>query len=206
MPPNAPAIRKDRPSGLNQVGTLNEAAGLSHNEYGFGGRRVTEFLFADFPLTITDSPAYVGTKIYTFPAVLLRMLDAAGSLTLTTTSAIASTLNAGVTVRWGLGSATASATTLATTMIDMLPGSGATPAAFTSSTVINVASAQDNDYLLHGDAQDAAAIWDGSSTPIECYFNVAIPTGTDIDADATTLLNGKIIAHWESVHDFSLLG
>lgn len=200
----SPTMRVDRPNGINDVGTAVALSGMTCNESGVGPLRITEFVFTAMELTIPDSVAYLGTKIYDFPTGIIHVVDAAGALTLTTTSAIASTLNSGVVVNWGLGSVTASNVTLATTMIDMLPGSGGSLPAFTSSTVINVASAVDIDYLKHATAQNAAAIFDGSGTAIDMYFNLAVATDTNIDADATVELNGKIYVMWRLIHDGAL--
>lgn len=200
----SPSIRRDRPVNIDQVGAVNPGSGLTVTEYSFGPWRCTQFTFAAFEITIPDATAYVGTKIYDFPTGLIRIHDASGYFTLTTTSTIASTLNSGVTVNWGFGSATASNVTLATTMIDVLPGSGGTLPAFTSSTTIDVASAADFDYLKHATAQNAAAILDGSSTAIDLYFNLAVPTATDIDADATVELNGIGYVFWSLVGSLNL--
>lgn len=206
MPTNGtPSIIRGRPYGQHVVGTVVEMAGLTCREY--GGRdqnRVTEFLFDDVEITITDALSYFGMKIYDFPAGLINVTEAAGCFTITTTSVLADTLNASKTVNWGIGSVTASNVTLATTMIDMLPGSGATLPALTSSATINVASASDFDYLKHATAQNAAAIFDGSATAIDMYFNLGIPTNTDIDANATVLVNGKLIVEWNLIHDGGL--
>lgn len=196
-----PTIRRDRPTGSKQAGTVVAASGLTCTEFGFGPFRCTEFVFDSFAITITDALAYVGTKIYDFPVGVIHVLDASGAFTLTTTSAIASTLNSGVVVNWGVGSATASAATLANAMIDMLPGDSATLPAFASSTTIDVASATDIDYLKHATAQNAAAIFNGTSTATDVYFNLGVPTATDIDADATVELDGTLTLFWVNIGD-----
>lgn len=202
-----PAVRKDRFKRFNQVGSVVGISGLTCEEFGsgYGPFNCTVLTFDAVSLTITDALAYLGTKVYDFPTGIIRVYDSAGAFTLTTTSAIAGTLNSGVTVNWGFGTVTASAATLATTMIDVLPGSGGTLPAFTSSTVINVASAEDDDYLKHADAQDAAAIWDGTATAKDLYFNIAVPTATDIDANATVALDGIFVMYWALLHDGSLV-
>lgn len=200
----SPTMRLDRPTLAQVVGTAVAIQGMTVSELGVGPLRITEFVFEACELTIPNADAFLGTKIYDFPTGVIHVLDAVGALTLTTTSVIADTLNSGVTVNWGLGSATASNVTLATTMIDMLPGSGGTLPAFTSSTVINVASAKDVDYLKHATAQNAAAIFDGSGTAIDMYFNLAVPTNTDIDADATVEVDGVIYVYWMLLHNGEL--
>lgn len=199
-------IKSPKSSDFVGYGTVNQPTtghiAVSHE--GYGPYIKTTLVLNAVEITITDALAYVGTKIYDFPDGVLRVLDSAAALTLTTTSVIADTLNSGVTVNWGLGTVTASAATLATTMIDVLPGSGGTLPAFTSSTTINEASATDVDYMKHADAQDIGAIWDGSSTAKDLYLNLAVPTATDIDADATVEVDGKIVILWSALHNGDL--
>lgn len=197
MTTNTPTIQKDRPEGCNRVGTVQALSGLSVEEFGFGNARQTRLTLVNVPLSITDALAYSGQKLYTFPEGIIYFKGCTGSIAFTTTSAIASTLNSGVTVQWGLGSATASATTLATTMINMLTGTGVSPATFTSSTVINVAPATATAYF-----SGAAAKLDGTGTAIAMYLNLALGTATDIDADATLVANGTITFTWEPHGDY----
>jgi len=194
-----PTIARNRPPGANTVGTVATIAGLTCQEYGGNDSpvRQTVFKFDGVEITIPDSTAYVGTKIYDFPTGYVTVLAAVFTGTLTTTSAIASTLNSGVTVTMGVGTAAASNTTLSTTMMDVIPGSGETPAGFTSSSTIDVASAE---ITMKLDASTAAA-WngaqlDGTGTAKDLYFNLAVPTATDIDADATVEVDGSLVVTW----------
>src|SRR5690554_4803164 len=125
---STPTIMADRPSGANTVGTVVTKAGLRVKEYGYGPVRQTLFTFEAMEITITDALAYASQQIYNFPQGFITVLAAHFRGTLTTTSAIASTLNAGSTVTLGIGTAAASNVTLATTMMDVIPGSGETPA------------------------------------------------------------------------------
>jgi len=59
----------------------------------------------------------------------------------------ADVVNAGVTDSWGLGSAAASNTTLATTMMNFLPGSGESVKTVTASTTINTAGSTGTGFL-----------------------------------------------------------
>lgn len=199
-------IKNRKSSGFSGLGDVNAPTTgyirVSHE--GYGPHIKTTLLLDGVGITITDALAYAGLKIYDFPDGILRVVDAAGALTLTTTSAIASTLNAAAVVSWGLGTVTASSLTLATTMIDILPGSGGTLPAFAASSTINVASATDIDYMKHADAQDTGAVWDGSSTAKDMYLNLAVPTNTEIDADATVEVNGKLVIVWSILHDGEL--
>lgn len=197
-----PTIGTGRPSfwNCNQVGTRAAVDGLIVTEVGADKDsciRSTQFQFDAVSITITDALAYVGTKIYDFPEGLIMILAAVCRLTLTTTSTIASTLNSGVTVSFGFGSATASSATLATTMINVIPGTGVSPSTFTSSTTINVASAAVNAFLTLAPQPPL----DGTATAVDLFFNLAVPTATDIDADATVAVNGYALVHWMMVGD-----
>lgn len=137
------------------------------------------------PFTLADATAYTGLEIFDFPTGRVLILGCVASLAITTTSVLASTLNASSTGQVGLGTATASATTLATTMQDLIPVT-----AFTSSATINVPSATVTAALA------AAAAFDGTGTAKKAYLNIALATGTDIDADATLAIDGSIEITW----------
>ena len=184
-----------------EVGTAVANNNVVATESGSGNFRKTLLTLTATPITITDALAYANVKLYDFPAGRIRILDCLTSLAFTTTSVIASTLNSGVTVSYGIGSAVASATTLATTMMNMMPGSGETVKSFTSSTTINVASAGVTGILAAVSAAQLGAILDGTSTAIDAYLNVAVPTGTDIDADATLTVTGTVQLTWINAGD-----
>lgn len=193
MPFPTPQTSGYRPPEADQ-GALaaNSLAGIAIEEFGTPGGilRQSKITLTNFALSITDAAAHSGVKIATFPQCIHGLYGATASLTFTTTSALASTLNSGVTVQWGLGTATSSATTLATTMIDVLPGTGQTVPTFAASTTINVPSATVTNYLK------AAAIFDGSGTAKDIFLNLAVGTGTDIDGDATLTVSGTIVLTW----------
>jgi hypothetical protein len=155
-----------------------------------GGRNVTSITFLDHSILITDALSYFGEKIFTFPEGLVAITAAVGSLTFTTTSILANTLNASVTCAWGFGSAIASNVTLSSTMVNIV---GST--AFTSSATISVANTATTGVLA------VPININGTATAVPCYFNVGIPTNTDIDADATVLVNGTVTFEWELVGD-----
>ncbi|MBC7603862.1 MAG: hypothetical protein H7255_14540, partial [Ramlibacter sp.] len=117
----------------------------------------------------------------TFPEGRIGVQGCIASLQQKTTSVLASTLNPSVTGAIALGSATASATTLASTMVDLLPST-----AFTSSATINVAGTAVTAQLA------APAQFNGTVTPLKMYLNTAYATTTDVDADATQTISGTI--------------
>lgn len=192
-----PSIGIARPSTSDTVGTPVAVTGLSVQEFGGDGIvRKTVFTLTNMPVTITDALAYASQQLYDFPEGNIRFLDCVARITPTTTTAIASTLNSGVTVAWGIGTAAASSTTLATTMMNAMPGSGESVNTFTSSTTINVAAAADNGILAHTATARGLAGADGTSTPVDLFFNLAVPTNTDIDGDATVTFTGTIELTW----------
>jgi len=183
---------RNRPRGIDSDITPVSLSGLSMKTYGVNGPfRQTVFTFTNFALSITDALAYSSVQIGTFPKGKIHVLSSVSYLAFTTTSAIASTLNSGVTVQYGFGSAAASATTLATTMINFLAGTGQTVPTFTSSTTINVASTA----VTHHTLANPIPI-DGSATALPIYFNLAVATGTDIDADSTLTVSGTWVVTW----------
>jgi hypothetical protein len=141
--------------------------------------------------TVTNGTEYQGTKIYDFPAGRLLVLGVTATLQQKTTSAIASTINSGVTGAISLGTATASSVTLAGTMVDLLPST-----AFTSSTTINVAGAAVSAALA------ASAHFDGTSTAKDMYLNTAYATTTDVDGDGTQTISGTVVVVWVNLGDY----
>ena len=156
----------------------------------FGPFVVTTLTLDNVAQSIVNGTEYQGTKIYDFPQCRLSVLGVTATLQQKTTSALVSTLNSGSTGASGLGTAAASATTLATTMVDFLPST-----AFTSSTTVNVAGTAVTAALA------AAAQFDGTATAKDLYLNTAYATTTDVDADATQTISGTIVITWINLGD-----
>lgn len=140
--------------------------------------------------TVVNGTEYQGTKIYDFPECRMYVVGAVATLQQKTTSALASTLNASSTGAIGLGTATASATTLATSMQDIIPTT-----AFTSSATVNVAGTAVSAVLA------AAAFFDGTGTAKDLYLNTAYATTGDVDADATQTISGTVVITWQNLGD-----
>lgn len=157
----------------------------------FGPFCQTTLTLTDVAQAVVNGTEYQGTKIYDFPEGRLHVLGVTATLQQTTTSALASTLNASSTGAIGLGTATASATTLATTMVDFLPST-----AFTSSATVNVAGTAVSAALA------ANAQFDGTTTAKDLYLNTAYATTTDVDADATQTISGTIVITWINLGDY----
>jgi hypothetical protein len=172
-------------------GTVTAVTGMTGTEGGYGVVQRTTFTFTNVSLTVANAVQGVGQKIYDFPDGRVFVLGALGTNTFTTTSILANTLNTGSSCRWGVGTATQSNLTLATTEQDIIPVT-----TFTSSTTINVANAATSAALA------AAAQFDGTTTAKDLYFNISVPTDGDLDADATVAVNGFVVVTWINLGDY----
>lgn len=141
--------------------------------------------------TIVNGTEYQGTKIYDFPAGRINVLGVTATLQQKTTSALASTLNASSTGAIALGTVTASATTLATTMVNLMPST-----AFTSSATVNVAGTAVSNALA------ASAQFDGTTTPVDVFLNTAFATTANVDADAMQTISGTVVITWCALGDY----
>ena len=157
----------------------------------FGSLHILKLTLDNVGQTVVNGTEYQGTKLMTFPEGRILVLGCTATLRQKTTSALASTLNASSTGAIGLGTATASATTLATTMVDLLPST-----AFTSSATINVAGTAVNAALA------ASAQFDGTSAAKAMYLNTAFATTTDVDGDATQTISGTITVSYIWLGDY----
>lgn len=154
----------------------------------FSGVRRTKVTLSDLVVTIVNGTEYFGVKLFTFPLGSITVLNAGGSLTFTTTSALASTIASGATITWGLGTATASNVTLSSTMVNIVAITTAT-----SSTTINVVNTATTGVLA------VPINLNGTATANPCYFNVAVATGA---ADGTMDVNGTLWIDW--IHGFAI--
>lgn len=177
----------------NGVGSVPTAVGsyVSAKHVQVGPFCVTTLTLNNVPQTVTNGTEYQSTQIYDFPEGRLNVLGVTATLQQKTTSALASTLNASSTGAIGLGTAAASATTLATTMVDFLPST-----AFTSSATINVAGSAVSAALA------ASAQFDGTSTAKDLYLNTAYATTTDVDGNATQTISGTVVITWVLLGDY----
>jgi len=162
------------------------------SEYGDNLMHKTVLTLTDLPITMRDTEQGGGAKVYTFPAGRILRLGATASIAVTTTSVLADTLNTGVTCNYGVGSTTQASATVATTEQDFV-----NVAAFTASATIDVAGA-----VANGVGPGVLASLDGTSTAIDAFLNLAVASATDIDADATVLVNGTITLVWCNVGDY----
>lgn len=175
------------------IGAANEGAGAVAVEWGDDVLHQTVITLTDLEVALSDANVGGGTKIYDFPEGRILILGAVAKVNFTTTSTLSSTLNAGVTLSWGVGTVqttTQGSGTLATTQQDIIPATAAT-----ASATIDVAGADASAALA------ASAQFDGTATPKDAYLNIGVPTATDIDGDATVDVNGTVTITWAYLGD-----
>lgn len=157
----------------------------------FGGFNKTLITLDNVGQTVVNGTEYQGTKIFTFPEGRVLVLGVTATLKQKTTSALAGTLNASSTGAISLGTVTASATTLATTMVDLLPTT-----AFTSSATVNVSGTAVSAALA------ASAQFDGTTTAKPVFLNTAYATTGNVVADATQTVSGTVAIAWVFLGDY----
>lgn len=176
-----------------QIGSVPAAVAgtVVAREFGSPYMHVTRLTLTNMPQSVINGTEFQGTQIYSFPEGRILVLGVTATLQQKTTSILANTINASVTGAIGLGTATASATTLATTMQDLIPTT-----AFTSSATINVAGTAVTSALA------ASAQFDGTSTAKSIFLNTAYATTTDVDADGTQTITGVVYVSWVYLYDY----
>lgn len=170
---------------------VQESASVSIKHVAFGPFVQTTISLDNVAQTVTNGTEYQGTKLFTFPQGRIHVLGVTATLQQKTTSAIASTINSGVTGAVGLGTAAASNVSLTSTMVDLLPST-----AFTSSTTINVAGTAVSAALA------SAAQFDGTTTAKPVYLNSAYATTTDVDGNGTQTFSGTVVITWVNLGDY----
>ena len=188
-----PSITQDRraPVGVTTITAVQPTNG-STAVTTYGAQVVTERItLADVRQTVVNGTEYQGTKIATLPAGRILVLGVTATLRQTTTSALASTLNASSTGAVALGTVTASNVSLTSTMVNLLPST-----AFTSSATVNVAGTAVSAALA------ASAQFDGTSTAVDVFLNSAFATTADVDGDATMVWNGTVDITYINLGDY----
>jgi hypothetical protein len=180
--------------------------GMPVTEYGIGGKNGSTVRVAEYgdgvlhktvltltatPVTLTDAKEGGGVKIYDFPVGHIAFQGAYGTLTITTTSTLASTLNASKTLAWGVGTVlydnTATDGTLHATEANIIASTAAT-----SSATVNVANT-----ATTGLGATQATL--NGATALDANLNISVPTDTDIDGDATVTVTGTITILWANL-------
>jgi len=175
------------------------AATVSAVERGIGLVHQTVLTLDGHPITLSDSTAPAqggGAKIYSFPTGRIAVLGVVGTLQLLTTSVAADTLNSEAGLEWGVGSEVYANTegdgTLTLTECDLLPATVAvaSEAVTEGEDTTNVINEATSGALAEG------AQFDGTTTPLEAFLNVSVPTATEIDGDATVEASGAVTITW----------
>ena len=173
-----------------EAGLAPPKAGLKAVTSGQGGAFRTVFSFSAMPVPVTDALAYASQKIFDFTDGKVRIKGGTARLQFAVLSPRAATVNDNAALTWSLGSSAASSATLASTMVNVLAATARTldgsGAALSTASTADIA---------------AAATLDGTATPVDLYLNLALPTGTDIDADGTIAVTGTITVLWENWGD-----
>jgi hypothetical protein len=173
-----------------EAGLAPPKVGLKAVTTGQGGAFRTVFTFAGMQVPVTDALAYASQKIFDFADGKVRIKGGTAKLQFAVLTTRAATINDNAALTWSLGSASASSATLSGTMVNVLASTGRTldgaVAALSSASTADIA---------------AAATLDGTTTPVDLYFNLAFATGTDIDADGTLAVTGTITLLWENWGD-----
>lgn len=177
-------------TGGSGAGTI-AGASLVAAETGNGVVQKTVLTLTDREITVTDALAYAGSQLYDFPAGRILILGVTSSLAFAVTSDRATTINDDAAMDYALGSVTASSITLASTMVDLLPK---------QDYALTADAAAYNAAL--GAALAASAQFDGTTTPVNLFLNVAFPTNTEIDADGTLTVTGTVTIHWINLGDY----
>lgn len=174
------------------IGSPN-LAGVTVVEEGHLNYHETLIRLTNVTVALTDEAgvvAYVGSKVYDFPAGAILFLGATAEIDITKSSA-------GVNANWdgdfGLGTVTASNNaTLATTEQNFIPTT-ATAQAVNGKTVAEGVST----------STEACKVHDGTATAIDLYLNVLVD---DADHDVTGtacnfIYNGEIRLKWIHLGD-----
>lgn len=173
-----------------EAGVAASKTGLTVTTTGQGGSYRTTFKFNGMQIPVTDALAYASQKLFDFAPGKVRLLGGTASLAFAVLTARASTINASAAMDWSVGTTAASATTLATTMVNFIAKQDktldGTNAAYTTAQAADFAS---------------AATFDGTSSAIDLFLNVAFPTDTDIDADGTLAVEGTMTVLWQNWGD-----
>jgi len=179
--------------GVAAPGTVVTSDYLAVSEYGAGLIHKTVITAAALPMAladVADTVAYVGTKLYDFPAGAIMIVGATADLELALSSA-------GVNADWdgdfGVGTVTASNNaTLATTEQNIIPTTATPQASESETTATGQSTATEN------------AVVDGTTTALDMYLNFLVD---DADQDVTTtacnlLVTGTITVYWINLGDY----
>jgi hypothetical protein len=162
--------------------------GVEAEEY-MGGTHKTVITLVDHSLTITDVPGtsgYGGTKVYDFPAGIIQIMGCSFDLDI---ERVGTNIAATAAVVGSLGTVTAANdnATLTSTEANLI--------ASTAGTLTAGVGALESYLSL------VAAAFDGHTTPIDAFLNIAIPDA-ECAGDDAILVNGTITIVWANLGDY----
>ncbi len=152
--------------------------------------------FNNVKLTVTNALAYAGLELGTFNASLrtfTKINHAACTLSLAKDGADANINNAATSVRFGVGTATASASTLATTMQNVIPATQ-----LANAETGGAAGWDTTNQIAYATGGMSSVLFVNSATP-KLFFNIGVQTDTDIDADCVLTINGELVLVVDSI-------
>ena len=181
-------IDSDLAASTSGVGAVNGAA-LSAVEYGDAVTHKTVITVTGLSVTMTDAGAagcHGSHKVYDFPAGVIQLLGAVCDLSVT---AGAGGIANGAAVVASLGSVTAGTNnaTLTSTEADMVDSTAATLTAGVGA--------------FDGHGSLVATGFDGHTTPVDVFLNLAVPDA-DSSASDTITVSGTITLTWINTGDY----
>lgn len=166
--------------------------GVSVAEISDGITTKTVFTFSNFAIVGVDDTGVGGVaavKIYDMPAGVIQFVGSTADLALTKSSA-------GINDTWdgdfGVGTATGTAATLATTEQNIIPTTATPQAVAGATTATGFSTATENANI------------DGTSTAVDVYLNILIDDADhDIDSTpANVIVNGTLTLVWRNLGDY----
>lgn len=174
-----------------EAGTHPPIAGLKAITTGQGGSYKTVFTFNAMQVPVTSALKYASVAIFNNVKGKVRVKGGTAKLQFAVLTARGSTIINNAAMTWGLGSAAASATALATTMQNIIGTTGRT----LNGAVDALSTASQVDVVA------TAFTLDGTVTPINEYLNFAFATGTDVLGNGTLAITGTITLLYEAWGD-----
>lgn len=166
------------------IGTVAGAT-ISAVEYGNGIYHRTVLTLTAFPLSIADTGAFGTGNLYTFPEGVVTFLGGFYNLAETTTSTLASTLNASAVLSTGVGTTATADNTVSGAEANIVAATNVT-----ASATINVAGT-----AVVGVAPAPTTV-NGSASALIARLNVGVTDDTQIDGDATSTWSGTVTFDW----------
>lgn len=164
--------------------------GVTAAETGNSAVHKTTLTLAALSIAVADTGGAAGAQgsqnVYTFPEGVIQFLGASYNLTVTR---VGTAIAAGAALVGSLGSVAAGAgdATLTSTEADMIASTAGTLTAGAGTL------------KKHGSL--VAAAFDGHTTPVPVYLNVAVPDA-DISATDAVLISGTITLVWANLGDY----